>query len=124
MLASCGGAIRADELRRGVESLGSLASEGALVADGAARDRTKRTFTRVQARTLGEQAQHEAEKISDASAPAALARAKVATVTLATDVGDALGELQTAPGDAASAARAGRTLRELAQRAKRLAGEL
>jgi Natural resistance-associated macrophage protein-like len=108
LLMACGGDIRADELQRGVQSLGSLAAEGALVADGAAQDRTKRTFTRVQARTLGEEADHEAEKVSDASAPPALEQKKAATVKLATDVGDALGRLQTAPGDAQGAAQAAR----------------
>src|SRR5215217_1026256 len=80
VLGGCGGPIRTDELQRGVQSLAALAAEGAILADGTARDRTKATFTRVQARTLGEEADHESEKLADATAPPELARAKAAGV--------------------------------------------
>jgi hypothetical protein len=124
LAAGCGGPIRADELQRGIESLGALAAEGAVLADGVAGDRTKATFTRVQARTLGEEADHEAEKLSDAAAPAGLESAKADAVSLAQDVGDALGELQVAPGDAEGARSTGETLRRLRDRADELAGGL
>ena len=44
------------ELQRGVQSLGALAAQGQLIADGTARDATKQTYVRVMSRTLGEEA--------------------------------------------------------------------
>jgi hypothetical protein len=123
-LSGCGGPIKADELERGVESLGALASEGVVLADGVARDRTKVTFTRVQARTLAEEADHEAEKLADARAPAALAASKDRAVSLAQDVSDALGEIQVRPADPAAARAVKRTLRELSDDADTLVRRL
>jgi hypothetical protein len=123
-MSACGGSLRADELRRGVESVGSLAAEGALLADGVARDRTRTTFTRVQARTVGEDATHEAEKLSDATTGATLSADKAAAVKLAQDTADALGDLQVAPDDAAAAQGTRTTLRRLSDRASRLARRL
>ena len=124
LVAACGGPIGSDELRRGVETLGALAAEGELIADGAARDRTKTTFTRVHARTLGDEADHEAEKLADASAPPELAGAKRDAVRLAQDVGAALGDLQVMPDDVAAARAARSRLRHLSDEAGRLAGRL
>src|SRR4051794_12183802 len=124
LLAGCGGPIRADELQRGVQSIGALAAEGELLADGTARDRTKTTFTRVQARTLGEQATHEAEKLADATAPPRLERARSSGVRLAQDVADALGELQVRPDDPAVGAAARGRLGRLSDEATSLAGRL
>src|SRR3954453_23736230 len=61
----CGDLSR-DELNRGVESLSALAAQGELIANGVARDATKSTYTRVMAKTLGGEAEHEAEKLADA----------------------------------------------------------
>lgn len=63
--SGCGDLSR-DELNRGVESLSALAAQGQLIANGVARDATKSTCTRVMAKTLGGEAQHEAEKLADA----------------------------------------------------------
>lgn len=121
-VAGCGGDMRADELSRSVESLASAAAEGALLADGAARDRTKTTFVRAHARELGETVEHEAEKLSDASATGAVAADKARAVTLAGEISQQLGDLQTAPDDRAGARRAVGELRRLADAATRLAG--
>lgn len=119
-LAGCGGDMRPEELARSVSTLSSAAAEGALLADGAARDRTKTTFVRAHARELGETVEHEAEKLSDASATGEVAAAKADAVELAGRVSEALGELQTAPDDRAGAAQAERTLRGLADDASSL----
>jgi hypothetical protein len=58
--SGCGDLSR-DELNRGVESLSALAAQGELVASGVARDATKATYARVMAKTLGGEAEHEAE---------------------------------------------------------------
>ena len=123
-LPGCGGAIKQEELARGIASLGAIAAEGELMADGAARDRTKATFTRVQARTLAEEADHEAEKLADAQAQGSLAGARDQAVQLAQDVSDALAELRVRPGDRAGAGAARGRLHELTGRADVLQGRL
>jgi leucyl aminopeptidase (aminopeptidase T) len=120
-LAGCGGAMRADELGRSVETLASAAAEGALVADGAAQDRTKATFTRAHARELGETVEHEAEKLNDATAHGEVADDKASAIDLADRISQQLSQLQTAPDDRAGARRAGDALRRLADQATRLA---
>ena len=122
-LGGCGGDMRADELGRSVGTLGSAASEGSLLAQGVVENRTKTTFVRVRTRELGETVEHEAEKLSDASAVGAVATAKDRAVELAGSISQALGDLQTSPADAAEAHRAEATLRALAARADRLAAE-
>jgi hypothetical protein len=123
VLGACGGDMRADELGRSVGSLGSAASEGSLLAQGVVQNWTKTTFVRVRARELGELVEHEAEKLSDASAQGGVVVAKERAVVLAGDISRVLGVLQTTPDDAAVARRAERTLRALAGRASRLAAE-
>jgi len=120
-LGGCGGAMRADELGRSVETLASTAAEGALLADDAAKERTKATFTRVRARELGETVEHEAEKLADAGAEGAVATRKARALALADAIDAALGQLQTSPTDAAEARTAADDLDALAARATRLA---
>jgi leucyl aminopeptidase (aminopeptidase T) len=120
-LAGCGGAMRADELGRSVDTLASAAAEGALLADGAAQDRTKATFTRAHARELGETVEHEAEKLNDATAHGAVATDKASAIDLADHISQQLAQLQTAPDDRAGAHRAADALRDLADKATRLA---
>jgi hypothetical protein len=123
-LAGCGGAMRPEELARSVDTLASSASEGGLVADGVARQRTKATFARVRARELGETVDHEAEKLSDATPQDAIRAKKVAAVNLATRISEALGEIQTAPKDAEAARETERKLNDLSKRADDLAKSL
>jgi hypothetical protein len=99
-LAGCGPLDRA-ELKRGVESLSAVTAEGRLLADGVASDRTRSTYVRVHARELGDEVQHESEKLADATTASGLEGSRDAAVTLAGRLGDALGELQTRPGDEA-----------------------
>lgn len=100
VLAASGcGELSDDELNRGVESLSALAAQGQLVASGVARDATKSTYARVMARTLGETAEHEAEKLADATPEAGIEDQRKAAVAVAGEIADLLSELQTYPGD-------------------------
>jgi hypothetical protein len=118
-LAGCGATDNA-ELKRRVEALNAIAVEGGLLADGVIGDRTKATFTRVHARALGEEADHEAEKVADAKVAAGLRREREQTVALAQRLGDALGILQTFPGGERTARVARRRLADVADAAGRL----
>jgi hypothetical protein len=121
VLAGCGGPMRPEELGRSIQTIESSAAEGALVADGVARDRTKATFVRVHARDLGDVVDHEAEKLHDASAGGDVAARKARAVKLAGRVSQALGDLQTAPDSETTGTEAKRALDDLARRAGRLA---
>lgn len=96
--AGCGDLSR-EELSRGVESLSALAAQGGLLADGVARDATKSTYTRVMAKTLGGEAEHEAEKLADAEPEAAVREERHAAVEVAREMAELFAELQTFPGD-------------------------
>jgi hypothetical protein len=124
IVAGCGGAIKRDELERGVETLGATAEEGRLVGKDVALDRSKNTFVRVQARALAEQADHEAEKLADAQAAGSIASIKSRAVKLAQDVSAALGDLAVFPGDRAVGAQVAGKLTKLAAQAKVLEKQL
>jgi hypothetical protein len=98
LAAGCGDLSR-DELNRGVESLSALAAQGQLVANGVARDATKSTYARVMAKTLGGEAEHEAEKLADAEPEAAVAHERHAAVQIAGELSQLFSELQTFPRD-------------------------
>lgn len=98
-LASGCGDLSREELSRGVESLSALAAQGTLVADGVARDATKSTYARVMAKTLGGEAEHEAEKLADAEPEAAVEDERHAAVEVAGEIAQLFSELQTFPGD-------------------------
>jgi hypothetical protein len=99
LAASGCGDLSNDELNRGVESLSALAAQGQLVASGVARDATKTTYARVMAKTLGEEADHEAEKLADATLEEPeTADQRQAAVAVAGEISNLLGELQTYPG--------------------------
>jgi hypothetical protein len=82
ILSGCGDLSR-DELNRGVESLSALAAQGELVANGVARDATKSTYARVMAKTLGGEAEHEAEKLADAEPSPEVRKERNAAVQVA-----------------------------------------
>lgn len=101
LLTSSGcGDLSNDELNRGVESLSALAAQGQLVANGVARDATKTTYARAMARTLGEESEHEAEKLADATLEEPETEdQRHAAVAVAGEISGLLSELQTFPGD-------------------------
>jgi hypothetical protein len=98
VFSGCGDLSR-DELNRGIESLSALAAQGELIADGVARDATKSTYTRVMAKTLGGEAEHEAEKLADAEPSPEVRKERNAAVRVAGELADLFSELQTFPGD-------------------------
>ena len=124
LAAGCGGPMQAQELARSVQTLESSASEGALVANGVARDRTKATFVRAHARDLTETVDHEAEKLADADANGAVAVRKSQAVDLAGKISQALGRLQVSPGVESEGAAAERELTGFAKRAARISDAL
>jgi hypothetical protein len=125
VLSGCGGPIQPDELARSIETLESTAAEGALLAKDVSRDRSKATFVRVHARDLGDVAQHEAEKLSDAEADQAdVASAKTDAIDLADRIGTALGQIQTSPGSETDGRTAAAALNRLSGDAKKLADGL
>jgi hypothetical protein len=116
--------LSAGELKREVGSIASVAAEGSTLADQIASQRTKRTFARVQARELSDQAEHNAERLSDAEPAEGLGDDTDRAIALAEDVSAQIGELELAPDDPSGAADAATRLRELADQAGRLAGSL
>jgi hypothetical protein len=119
LIGGCGPLDRA-ELSRGVQSLGAIAAEGRILADGVARDRTKRNFTRVHARVLAEEAAHEAEKLADAHPAAGLEQPRDQAVAIALRLADTLGELQVHPGGEDGGEQAQRQLSSTAGEVDRL----
>jgi hypothetical protein len=81
-------------------------------------------FVRAHARELGNTATHEAEKLNDAAATGSTAAVKRQATQLASDISDALGQLQVAPQDHAAARHAADKLRRAAARARELEGRL
>ena len=124
VLAGCGGPITDDELQRGIQTLGATAAEGRQVALDAAEDRTKVTFVRVEARDLGDDAEHEAEKLHDAQSRPGNADAKKEAVRLAQAIDAALGDLQVAPADRAVARDVADRLDRLGKQADALTGRV
>ncbi|MEY2514703.1 MAG: hypothetical protein QOJ89_2061 [bacterium] len=120
----CGGPMTDDELQRGIQTLGATASEGRLVALDAVEDRTKVTFERVELRDLGDDAEHEAEKLNDAQPQPANAAIKARAVKLAQDISSVLGDLQVAPADRQVARRVQLRLDALSKQADALTSEL
>lgn len=90
----------------------------------AAEDRTKVTFERVELRDLGEDAEHEAEKLNDAQPQPANAVVKARAVKLAQDISAALADLQVAPADRTIARRVQLRLDALSKQADALTSEL
>ena len=125
-LAGCGDLSR-DELNRGVESLSALAAQGGLIANGVARDATKSTYTRVMAKTLGGEAEHEAEKLADAEPDSEVLGQRDAAVGIAGDLAKLFLQLQTYPGDEHRGAVVQKQMGEVKERAdtvvERLTGE-
>ena len=122
--SGCGG-LSNDELKRGVESLSALAGQGQLVAHGVARHETKATYARAMARTLGEEAEHEAEKLADATLEEPeLGGIRQAAIAVATEIAEELSEVQTFPGDERRGANAHKHLVEAQEKADAIAERL
>jgi len=127
LFASGCGDLSRDELNRGAESLSALAAQGELIANGVARDATKSTYARVMAKTLGGEAEHEAEKLADAEPSPEVRKERNAAVQIAGELADLFSELQTFPGDERRGALVEKQMGEVKEQAdavvERLTGE-
>jgi hypothetical protein len=124
LFSGCG-ELSNDELNRGVESLSALAAQGQLVASGVARDATKSTYARVMATTLGEESEHEAEKLADATLEEEGTRQeRHAAVAVAGEISGLLSELQTFPGDERHGALVQKHLEEAQEKADAISARL
>jgi hypothetical protein len=122
-LTGCGDLSR-DELTRGVETLSANAAQGGLIAAGVADDSTKATYARVMSRTLGDQAEHEAEKLADAEPAPEVAEERDAAVRIAAKLADLYSVLQTFPGDEEHGAAIQQRMHEVGDEADALAERL
>ncbi|MFL5839875.1 MAG: hypothetical protein ACJ77Z_05435 [Thermoleophilaceae bacterium] len=122
-LAGCGPMDR-PELKREVQSIRSLATEGAFLASDVAADRTKVTFVRVHAREMGDAAEHSAEKIQDSEVPEEIGFARNRAIKIAMDLSDDLGQLEVFPGNEGKAAQVRTSLRQEAANAEKLVQDL
>jgi hypothetical protein len=122
-LAGCGDLSRA-ELTRGVESLSANAAQGGLIAGGVADDGTKATYARVMSRTLGDEAEHEAEKLADAEPAPEVAGERDAAVRIAAELADLYSVLEVFPADEAHGAAVQRRMHEVGEEADALAERL
>jgi hypothetical protein len=122
-LIGCGDLSR-DELERGVGTLEAMAAEGELLAGDVARNRTKTTFVRVRSRELAEEAEHEAEKLADATPAEGTADARDDAVAIAEALAGALGTLQVHPEDERQGAHVARKLRDHGERLSALGERL
>jgi hypothetical protein len=112
------------ELRREVDTIGSVATEGGLLADDVARDRTKATFVRVHAGELADTVDESAEKLNDATPQAGLKNDVEHAMVLASEASQALGTLEESPGDEQQAKQARDELGKVSRAAGRLADSL
>jgi hypothetical protein len=122
-LVACGRASKIG-VRAGIEQLASISAEGALMAEGVTRERTKTTFVRVHGAELSAQAQHEAEKLNDDPVAPALKSRIEAAIQLASDIGGAIDDLRTSPQNRQQARQDEAKLRHWAQEAAGLAETL
>ena len=126
LLQGCGDLSR-DELNRGVESLSAIAAQGELIANGVARDATKSTYTRTMSKTLGGEAEHEAEKLADAEPEGGVAPERHAAVLVAEEIAELYSQLQVFPGDERHGAVVQKHMEEAKEQAdaiaERLSGE-
>jgi hypothetical protein len=113
-----------DELRREVEKIQSGAAEGSLLAQEAARNRTKLTYLRVHSQELGGEAEETAEKLKDAEAEADLKPQVDQAINLAMEESDALGLLEVAGGDEPQARASEAELNRVADEAQKLIDRL
>jgi hypothetical protein len=112
------------ELERRVTTLESMAAEGELLASEVSRDRTKATFARVRAGELADDADHEAEKLADATPSEGLADVRDDAVEQAQALADAFGTLEVFPGDEGRGAQVEQTLKEHGEQLSKLADRL
>jgi hypothetical protein len=121
--AGCGRETNHD-VRASIEQISSIASEGALMADDVARNRTKNTYVRVHGEELSSQAEHEAEKLNDAPIDPALRSRVEKAIGLAGEIGGGIDDLRVGPQDRQKAAQTMQDLQHWADEARKLADSI
>jgi hypothetical protein len=101
VLAGCGGggALSRKDLQKQLEAVQSFAAEGALVADGAADERTTDIFVRVHTLYLGDGVKKVRKQVSAGHASGDLEEKRDAAIELASGVERQLERLHESPGD-------------------------
>jgi uncharacterized membrane protein YccC len=118
-------ACRAPRLLAALVALLLAAAEGSLIASHAYTNKTKATFVRVRARELGEELDHEQEKLHDADAENDdVAADQERAIDIAGQASEQLGQLQSEPDDSEAARAISTRLRELADSASSLGEHL
>jgi hypothetical protein len=118
-LAGCG-PLERQELKDSVEIVHSIAAEGAVLADDVAHGRTTANFARAHAGELSSEAQHQAEKINDATPVRGIRREARAAIAIASDESNALDDLRTSPKDREQARMSRARLQKAAKDSDRL----
>jgi hypothetical protein len=113
-----------NELRREVDTIQSIAAEGSLLAQQAARNRTKLTYLRVHSKDLADQAEQSAEKLKDAEVEQSIKPQLDEAINLANEESDALGQLEVSGGDESQAKVVEDMLNRVNDRAKSLTDKL
>lgn len=116
--------LTANELEHEAGSIHSTAAEGALLADGVARQRTTSPFVRAHAAELAAAADTSARKLHDASVPVALRGQVRHAIDLSNKTSSALGALELSPSSPRGAAVVEARLKRLAAKADRLETKL
>ena len=116
--------LSTNELQHEAGAIHSTAAEGALLADGVARQRTLSSFARAHAKELADAADTSARKLHDATVPDSLRRPTTRAIGLATQTSTALGDLELSPSNPQLAAGLESRLKRLATAATRLEDSL
>ncbi len=120
-LAGCGGGtLGPHAFKKDLETVRSLASEGALVADQVAHGDATQTFVRVHTAYLERQASTLERTLSTTRVASTLAAKRRRAVRLSADVHRELGLLHRHPGDPKLGERVGAALERAAKQAERL----
>jgi hypothetical protein len=123
LLAGCE-PLTTDELQHEAGTIHSTAAEGALLADGVARERTLSSFVRAHAKELADAADTSARKLHDATVPRSLRRPTTKAIELATRTSTVLGDLELSPSNPQQGAGLESKLKRLAAAAGRLESSL
>jgi hypothetical protein len=122
-LAGCGGGtLGPHAFKKDVETVQSLAAEGALVAKQVAHGDVTHTFVRVHTRYLEQQASTLARRLSTARVQPSLAGKRRRAARVAAAVDRDLGLLHRHPGDRGLGKRLSTELERAAKQAEELAG--
>lgn len=121
LTAACsGGAGGAEQLRRPLETVASVAAEGALMAEDVADARAWPSYVRAHARELADRADEQAEQLADVPVAGDRAATRSQAVRLAVLVSVGLRQLQIMPTDVRLATAAAAALRQYAAAARAL----